>query len=93
MDLLSIEEINEWLEKTDGWSSDNKSIVKEFQKKDFTEALSFLLKIGIEAEKKDHHPDLLLYSWNKIRVTLSTHSAGGLTEHDFRLAEIIDKLQ
>jgi len=51
-----------------------------------------MLKCGIEAEKLDHHPDMLLFGWNKVRVTISTHSLGGLTEADFNLALQIDKI-
>ena len=48
--------------------------------------------MGGEAEKMNHHPDIFLHSWNKVKITISTHSEGGVTEKDFRLAEIIDKL-
>ena len=50
------------------------------------------MKVGIESEKADHHPDILLHSWNKVKVRLSTHSEGGITIKDTQLAETIDNL-
>lgn len=71
---------------------ENNSIQKEFVLKNFSDALAFVLKIGIEAEKMDHHPDLLLYGWNKVKVVLSTHSVGGISDNDFKLAQQIDNI-
>ncbi len=90
MKILSEQEIKERLKESTGWSFKNNSINKEFQLKDFKEALQFVNKIGNEAEKMDHHPDILLHSWNKVSITISTHSAGGVTENDFKLAKAID---
>lgn len=69
-----------------GWRNNENSIEKEFEFKDFSTSLAFVVKVGIEAEKFDHHPDILLHSWNKVKITLSTHSSGGVTEKDFKLA-------
>ncbi|MEW6703095.1 MAG: 4a-hydroxytetrahydrobiopterin dehydratase [Bacteroidota bacterium] len=93
MQLLRQEEIKKYLEQVNGWFFINDSIEKEFKLKSFSDALAFLLKIGIEAEKMDHHPDLLLHSWNKVKITLSTHSSGGVTENDFKLAQTIDTIR
>ncbi len=90
MKVLSEPEIKEHLKESTGWSFKNNSINKDFQLKDFKEALQFVNKIGNEAEKMDHHPDILLHSWNKVSVSISTHSAGGVTENDFKLAKAID---
>lgn len=92
MKKLSIEEINKKMIALPGWSFNQNSIEKEFIKKDFSDALSFVVKCGIESEKADHHPDLLLHSWNKVKITLSTHSAGGVTENDIKLAQQIEKI-
>ncbi len=92
MSILSSEEIMQNLKKVDNWSFDNNQIHSEYQLEDFKEALGFVNEIGDEAEKINHHPDLLLHSWNKVKVTISTHSEGGVTEKDFKLAAIIDKL-
>lgn len=92
MKLLTENEIRDKLNELSGWSLSNNSIVKEFQLDDFSDAIAFIVKVGIEAEKIDHHPDILLYGWNKVRLTLSTHNAGGLTEKDFNLAHSINNL-
>lgn len=92
MKRLTIDEINKELMTIDGWIFKNSSIEKEYQLKDFADALSFIIKCGIESEKADHHPDLLLHSWNKVKVTLSTHSQGGVTENDIKLAQQIEKI-
>lgn len=92
MKLINIEEINKKLQNLPGWSLVDNSIQKEFTLKDFVDALGFLMKIGFLAEKHDHHPDLLLHSWNKVKIIISTHSEGGLTEKDFNLAEQIEKI-
>ncbi|MBI5808266.1 MAG: 4a-hydroxytetrahydrobiopterin dehydratase [Ignavibacteriales bacterium] len=92
MKLINIEEINKKLQDLPGWSLVDNSIQKEFTLKDFVDALGFLMKIGFLAERHDHHPDLLLHSWNKVKIIISTHSEGGLTEKDFNLAEQIEKI-
>ena len=75
------------------WSQEENHISKIFQFKDFAEALAFVNKIGAEAEMLDHHPDIFIHSWNKVKITLSTHSEGGITEKDFQLAEKIERLK
>lgn len=90
---LSIDEINEKLKETSNWKYDNNEISKLFELKDFADALSFTIKVGIEAEKCDHHPDILLHSWNKVKVNISTHSEGGITNKDFNLAKNIDGIK
>lgn len=92
MKLINIEEINKKLQDLPGWSLVDNSIQKEFALKDFVDALGFLIKVGFLAEKLDHHPDLFLHSWNKVKIIISTHSEGGLTEKDFNLAEQIEKI-
>ena len=81
------------IQNYEGWIYEDKSILKEFPHKDFISALGFVLKVGVEAEKLDHHPDILIHSWNKVRITISTHSEGGVTEKDFALADKIEKLE
>ena len=90
MNPLNKEQIESNLSGLSGWSFESNSIQKQFQLKDFIEALSFVNTIGMEAEKMDHHPDILIFSWNKVKITLSTHSAGGVTEKDFQLAKKIE---
>jgi 4a-hydroxytetrahydrobiopterin dehydratase len=92
MPLLSSNEIMNKLKEVENWNFDNNRIQSDYQFKDFKEALSFVNKVGEEAEKINHHPDIFLHSWNKVIITLSTHSEGGVTEKDFQLASTIDKL-
>lgn len=93
MNKLEEKVISEKLKSLNNWNYQNKQIEKEFEFKDFKSALSFVNKIGDEAEKMDHHPDILLHSWNKVKITLSTHSAGGITENDFNLANKIESVK
>lgn len=60
--------------------------------KSFADSIAFIVKIGIESEKLDHHPDILLHGWNKVKIILSTHSVGGITDNDFKLANKIDQI-
>ena len=92
MALLNETERNEKLKKLDGWQFLNNQIEKEFKLNDFKSALSFINKIGEEAENMDHHPDITIHSYNKVKITLSTHSEGGVTNRDFNLAEKIENL-
>ena len=91
MNTLNQEQISSNLSKFSGWSFENESIFKQFQFKDFMEALSFVNAVGLEAEKMDHHPDILMFAWNKVKITISTHDAGGVTEKDFSLAQKIEE--
>jgi 4a-hydroxytetrahydrobiopterin dehydratase len=73
------------------WSRDGDEIVKTFECASFPAAIAFVVQIGFLAEKADHHPDLDV-RWRKVKVALSTHSAGGLTNRDFDLAAEIEAL-
>ena len=90
--LLSNPEINVKLNKLINWNLNNQSIEKEYVKKDFKSTLSFVDKVGEAAENMDHHPDIFIHSWNKVKFTISTHKEGGLTDMDFVLAEKIESL-
>ena len=92
MAVLNETDRKEKLDKLNGWQFQNNSIEKEYTLKDFKSALNFVNKLGEEAEKMDHHPDINIHSYNKVKITLSTHSEGGVTNKDFNLAEKIEKL-
>jgi len=92
MKVLTESEISSKLKKMTGWEFHSNSITKKFELKDFKSALALVNKIGDEAESLDHHPDILIHSWNKVKITISTHSAGGVTLKDFKLAKNIDEL-
>ncbi len=90
--ILSEEELAEHLLDIPLWRRDGATIVLEMPTANFASAIGAINAIAIVAEKMDHHPDLLIYGWNKVRVTLSTHDQGGLTNLDIRLAKEIDAL-
>jgi 4a-hydroxytetrahydrobiopterin dehydratase len=81
------------LQRLNGWIYDPQSdaISHDFRFKTFSEAFSFMTRVALAAEKLDHHPDWS-NTYNKVRITLSTHSAGGLSQKDIALAERIDRL-
>lgn len=86
-------ETDKYLTIVRGWSTDDYlKIIKHFKFKDFKEALSFVNKVGEIAEAENHHPNIYLYGWNKVRITLTTHAIGGLSINDFILASKIDRL-
>jgi 4a-hydroxytetrahydrobiopterin dehydratase len=76
-----------------GWSIENggKALTRTFKFKDFSEAFGFLTKVALHAEKVDHHPEFTNV-WNRVDFRLTTHSAGGVTEKDRDLAEMINQL-
>lgn len=89
---LTKEAIEKLLAKYRGWELvDDKKLVKEFKFKDFVESKYFLDLVSIIAEEQGHHPTMTLI-YNKLRITLTTHAANGLTENDFIMAKIIDEL-
>ena len=76
-----------------GWTFDAErdGIARSFRFRDFGEAFAFMTRVALEAEKADHHPDWRNV-WNRVDITLSTHSAGGVTAKDIALAARIDAL-
>jgi 4a-hydroxytetrahydrobiopterin dehydratase len=89
-DLLQDSEIEARLADLDGWTRDGDAIVRERELEDFAAALAWVNAVGREAEAADHHPDILLHGWNRVRLSVTNHSAGGLTQADFDLAAAID---
>lgn len=85
------EEAQEYLKQISNWSLVDDSIEKNFKFKSFKEALEFVNRVGEIAEQEGHHPDIQLYGWNKVRLTLTTHAIKGLSENDFILAAKIDR--
>ncbi|MDP3987389.1 MAG: 4a-hydroxytetrahydrobiopterin dehydratase [Nanoarchaeota archaeon] len=92
--LLSINQINENLEKCGEWSiEDNgKSIRRDFQFENFKEVIDFVNKIAEIADSEGHHPDLRVYDYKNLEVKFTTHVAKGLTQKDFDAAEMVDVL-
>jgi 4a-hydroxytetrahydrobiopterin dehydratase len=89
--LLTDDEIGERLAASD-WERDGDEIVREWKFDDFVAAMIFVNRVAEVAEDANHHPDILLHGWNKVRLSLTNHSAGGLTEQDFVIAGRLDGL-
>jgi 4a-hydroxytetrahydrobiopterin dehydratase len=91
MELLSEEEIVTELATVPCWTRQDDSIVRTVTRADFRAALLYVGAVAYLAEEANHHPDILI-QWNKVTLTLSTHSAGGLTGNDFALARAVDAI-
>jgi 4a-hydroxytetrahydrobiopterin dehydratase len=89
MDLLSDSEISSRLADLEGWEREGDAISKTFELADFVGSVEFAGRLVEPAEDMGHHPDLSI-SWNKVTVSITSHSAGGLTANDFELARRID---
>ncbi len=89
IEKLSDAQVQEVLKSLQGWELQGGVITKLYKFSDFKEALAFVNRVAELAESQDHHPDILI-QYSKVRLTLSTHSAQGLTEKDSLLAQAID---
>ena len=88
--LLPSETVDAWLRAHPGWErAGGNAIARQYKFADFASALAFVVKVGCEAEKHDHHPDIEL-GWGRARVLWSTHDAGGVTQRDLDLAAASD---
>ncbi len=92
MAVLTQKEIEERIKDLDGWKFEGDYLEKEFQFVDFYNALSFVVKLGVEAEKLNHHPDILIHSYNKVKVTTTSHDENGVTESDIKLADRLERI-
>jgi 4a-hydroxytetrahydrobiopterin dehydratase len=90
-DLLTAQDIKTWLKKLPEWELEKKHIERLFEFDDFSQAIEFVNGVAEIAEDEDHHPEIDI-RYNKVRVGLSTHSEGGITDLDFEVAEKIDTL-
>ena len=90
-DLMKADELKTRLKKIPEWELEKKHIERTFEFDDFADAIDFVNAVAEVAEEEEHHPDIDI-RYNKVRLVLSTHSKGGLTELDFGLAERIDTL-
>jgi 4a-hydroxytetrahydrobiopterin dehydratase len=91
MALLSDEQIATGLEGGE-WRREGETLVRDWRFADFGAAIAFVEHVAEVAEASNHHPDILVHSWNKVRLTLSTHSEGGITAADLALAQRLDAL-
>jgi 4a-hydroxytetrahydrobiopterin dehydratase len=89
--ILSISEVEEKLNKLPGWKLAGREIVRDLKFVDFLSAIEFVNRIADKAEAANHHPDIDI-RYNKVRLALVSHDAGGLTQRDFDLAGAINAL-
>jgi len=91
MAKMDDEEIEVRLGELDGWEREGDSIAKKFDRGDFVGSVKLVDAIVGPAEEMGHHPDVAI-SWSEVKVTITTHSEGGLTAADFELARKVDAL-
>jgi 4a-hydroxytetrahydrobiopterin dehydratase len=93
METLSDQEITARLDgELSAWAHEGGSIVRDHQVADFAGAIALVNAVAEIAEAANHHPDILVHGWNRVRLSVSTHSAGGLTDADFALAGRLEAL-
>jgi 4a-hydroxytetrahydrobiopterin dehydratase len=90
-ELLTDEEISSRLQDA-SWTREENQIVRDWTFKDFNQASAFVNRVAEAAEEANHHPDIIEHEWNKVKRSLTNHSAGGLTDADFELAKELDEL-
>jgi 4a-hydroxytetrahydrobiopterin dehydratase len=74
------------------WRQEGEALVRDYEFKDFVAAMAFVNRVADVAEEVNHHPDILVHDWNKVRLSLTTHSQGKLTDNDHAMAQRIDGL-
>jgi 4a-hydroxytetrahydrobiopterin dehydratase len=88
---LSEAEVKEHLAHAKGWSLVNGKLHRAFECKDFSAAFGNMTRVAMAAESMNHHPEWSNV-WNKVIIDLSTHSIGGISDYDFKLAEKINEI-
>jgi 4a-hydroxytetrahydrobiopterin dehydratase len=90
-ELLSDDDVRTRVNGSD-WKLEGLHIVRDWEFQNFVAAIAFVNRVAEVAEAANHHPDILVHGWNKVRLSVTNHSAGGLTLQDFELAATIDRL-
>ena len=88
---LSEEQIKQELSKLKGWAIANGKLTRTFEFKDFNEAFGFMTRVAMEVEKLNHHPEWFNV-YNRVKIELVTHDVNGISNYDFRLANIINTI-
>lgn len=88
---MNLQEIQTAVGELNEWNLEVNVLVKDFQFTNFSEAMAFVNKVADIAEKENHHPDIMI-NYNRVRLSLTTHSAHGLTQKDFDVAKHVDAL-
>lgn len=91
MALVDSDTLQRELRKLQGWERGERDIAKIYRFKDFKEAMAFVNEVAHVAETRNHHPDILI-QYNRVKLTLSTHDEGGVTEKDLAMARECDAL-
>ena len=91
MAILAEQQIDERLAGTE-WRRGEGAISRDVKLPDFAAAITLVNRVAALAEERNHHPDILVHGWNNVRLTLSTHSEGGVTDADIELAQALDAL-
>jgi 4a-hydroxytetrahydrobiopterin dehydratase len=91
-DKLTGDEVAAGIEGTE-WRREDDAVVRDHKFSDFKEAMAFVNRVADAAEEANHHPDILVHGWNRVRLTLSTHSVGGLTQNDLDMARRLDDVE
>lgn len=89
---LNDDQINQQLTRLSNWHREGDEIIREFKFDNFKRAVEFVNRVADQAEALNHHPDIFIHDWNQVRLSVTTHDAGGLTEKDFNLAEHVNRL-
>lgn len=87
---LSEEEIEGHLSRLSGWAREGEEITKQYEFKDFSKAMQFVNHVAEEADSVNHHPDIDI-RYNKVKLALTTHDSGGLTQNDINVAAAADE--
>ena len=90
-DLIEKSDLKDYLKRIPEWDLEGKKIERQFEFDEFMDAIDFVNGVAEISEESEHHPDIDI-RWNKVKLILSTHNKGGLTDLDFELAEKIDTL-
>jgi len=91
MARLSDDEIEQRL--AGDWRREGETLVRDIECKGFEAAMSLANAVADAANEANHHPDILIHGYKHVRLTLSTHSEGGITDNDFALARAIDRIE
>src|SRR5262245_34142128 len=89
---LSEDQVSERVSRLGHWRREGDWLIRDFQLENFKQAMELVNRVAAAAEALDHHPDILIHGWNRVRLSVTTHSVGSLTEKDFQLAEQINGL-
>jgi 4a-hydroxytetrahydrobiopterin dehydratase len=90
-ELLNEDEVGSRLRRL-SWEREGDEIVREWRFEDFGEAIAFVNRVADIAQDANHHPDIFVHGWNKVKLSMTDHAAGGLTEMDLEMAGRFDAL-